>query len=75
MSWVGQIALGAYLVFILGTVAVVFATILLASAELPFPGQDGFSSEVLPGRKTVSARRQRVDLNQAGITHEHARLA
>ena len=33
MSWVGQIALGAYLVFILGTMALMFATILLATAE------------------------------------------
>ena len=65
MSWVGQIALGAYLVFILGTVALMFATILLATAELPAPGQEGFSSRVLPGRKTRSTRRQSGDLDQA----------
>ena len=65
MSWVGQIALGAYLVFILGTVALLFATILLATAELPSPGKEGSSSEVLPGRKTRSTRRQSGDLEQA----------
>ena len=58
MSWVGQIALGAYLVFILGTVALLFATILLATAELPSPGKGGASSAGLPGRKTTSTRRQ-----------------
>ena len=62
MSWVGQIALGAYLVFILGTVALLFATILLATAELPSPGKS--SSEVWPGRKTTGTRRQRVNPTQ-----------
>ena len=65
MSWVGQIALGAYLVFILGTVALLFATILLTTAELPSPGQEGSSPEVLPGQKTRSTRRQSGDLDQA----------
>ena len=64
MSWVGQIALGAYLVFILGTVALMFATILLATAELPSPGQEGSSSEVLPGRKNSGIGRQGVDAAQ-----------
>jgi hypothetical protein len=41
MSWIGQIALGAYLVFILGTVAMLFATILLAAGEFPSPGKGG----------------------------------
>ena len=56
MSWVGQIVLGAYLVFILGTVAALFATILLATFELPSRGKDGCSSEALPGRKTTGIR-------------------
>jgi hypothetical protein len=56
MSWVGQIALGAYLVFILGTVAALFATILLATFELPSRGKDGCSSEALPDRQTMSTR-------------------
>ena len=38
MSWVGQIVLGAYLVFILGTAVGLFAAILVATAELPVPG-------------------------------------
>ena len=56
MSWIEQIALGAYLVFIVGTVAVLFATILLAAFELPSSGQVGPSSQVLPGRRTTTTR-------------------
>ena len=37
MSWVIQIALGGYLVFTLGTVAALFATILLPTSALPSP--------------------------------------
>ena len=56
MIWVGQIALGAYLVFILGTVALLLASVLLATAELPSPGKEGASSKVLPGRKNTGTR-------------------
>jgi hypothetical protein len=56
MSWIGQIALGAYLVFFLGTVAALFASILLATCEFPSPGNNGFSSQALPDRKTTGTR-------------------
>ena len=56
MSWVSQIALGAYLVFILGTVALLLVSILLATSEFPSPGKGGAASRVLPGRKTTGAR-------------------
>ena len=56
MSWIGQIALAAYLVFILGTVALLLASILLATSEFPSPGND--RSTVLPGRKITSTRLQ-----------------
>ena len=55
MSWIGQIALGAYVMFILGTVTMLFATILLATCALPTPG-GGTPSRVLPGRKTSNTR-------------------
>ena len=57
MSWIGQIALGAYVMFILGTVTMLFATILLVTCALPTPG-GGAASRVLPGRKTSSTRLQ-----------------
>ena len=54
----GQLALGAYLVLILGTVVVLLVTVLVNTAESLSAGKAGASSRVLPGRKTTSTRRQ-----------------
>ena len=56
MSWVGQIALNAYLVIILGTVALLFLTILLAASDFPSPTNDGSAPKALPGRKATGTR-------------------
>ena len=58
MSWLGQIVFDAYLVFVVASLAVVFATIMLATAELSASGRDGNSSEVLPDRKTTGPHRR-----------------
>jgi hypothetical protein len=56
MSWVGQTMFDAYLVYIVGSLAVMFAAILLATAELSSSGEDRASPEVLPGRKLAGTR-------------------
>ena len=58
MSWIGQIALGAYVLFILGTVAALLVTVLVSTTKLLSAGKGGASSRMLPGRKTAGTRRQ-----------------